>query len=392
MTGIKKIGEEKYLVRVWLGYDERGKQRFCNQTVYGSRKEAERRRADLLTQKSRRELVPSEKMTLGEFIADYLDNVARHRVRANTLRAYAESIARYVPERLCRKRLQRLDMSDFERLYSRMADKGLSPETIRAVHAVLRVALRHAKYRRRIIAHDPTEGVVLPRRDAREMSALSRADATRLIAAIRDDRRCGVLLELILVLGLRPSEALGIRVQDVDLDRARLSICQRIVWLRGGDFDIDVPKSKRSARRLIIPPYLIAYLREQRRRAMEMRLRAGPEWTDLDLLFPTRRGGPLRPNNIIRRQFKPALKRANLPDNIRLYDLRHAHATLLAAAGVPLRVVADQLGHANPYVTVTTYQHVTDDMASAAADVFENLFGDQEGGGLKGSTSTSAKP
>lgn len=388
MKGIKKLAKDKYLVRVWLGYDPNGKQRFLNQTVYGSAKEAQRRYADLVTKKARREVVPAEKLTLGEFIADYLDNVARHRVRENTLRTYAEAIARHVPENLCRKRLQRLDMSDFERLYSQMADQGLSPETIRSVHAVLRVALRHAKYRRRIIAHDPTEGVVLPRRAGREMPALSRTEAGRLIAAVRDDHQCGVLLELILVLGLRPSEAIGLRTSDVDLDQGRLSVCQRIVWLRGGGFNIDAPKSRRSRRPLCLPSYMLPHLREQRRRVRELRLRAGSRWKDLDLLFTTGSGGPLRPNNISRRHFKPALARAELPPTLRLYDLRHAHATLLAAAGVPLRVVADQLGHANPYVTVTTYQHVTEDLVSAAADVFEGLFGDQETARPEGSTST----
>lgn len=388
MNGIKKLGKDKYLVRVWLGYDQNGKQRFLNQTVYGSAKKAERRRAELLTQKERRELVPCEKLALGEFVADYLDNVARHRVRENTLRTYAEAVARHVPEHLLRKRLQRLDMSDFEQLYSAMIDQGLSPETVRSVHAVLRVALRHAKYRRRIIAHDPTDGVVLPRRDAREMSALSRAQATRLIREIRADERCGLLLELILVLGLRPSEAVGLRIQDLELDQARLHIRQRIVWLRGGGFNIDAPKSRRSRRPLRIPPYLIQRLREQRRRVRELHLRAGADWRDLDLLFPTRHGSPMRPNNISRRHTKPALARAKLPSELRTYDLRHTHATLLAAAGVPLRVVAEQLGHANPYVTVTTYQHVTEDLSGAAAEVFEDLMGRQEPGCSSGSTST----
>jgi integrase len=61
--------------------------------------------------------------------------------------------------------------------------------------------------------------------------------------------------------------------------------------------------------------------------------------------------------------------RAGLP-HLRLYDLRHLHASILLTAGVPIHVVAARLGHADPSVTLAVYAHVLPDQAANAADQF----------------------
>jgi integrase len=59
---------------------------------------------------------------------------------------------------------------------------------------------------------------------------------------------------------------------------------------------------------------------------------------------------------------------------IRFHDLRHTHATLLIAAGVPVKVVSERPGHANPGFTMATYQHVLPDMGADAANRFAALI------------------
>jgi len=54
----------------------------------------------------------------------------------------------------------------------------------------------------------------------------------------------------------------------------------------------------------------------------------------------------------------------------RLHDLRHVHATHLLLAGVPVHVVADRLGHADPAITLRVYAHVLRQHAAGVADVF----------------------
>ena len=59
---------------------------------------------------------------------------------------------------------------------------------------------------------------------------------------------------------------------------------------------------------------------------------------------------------------------------IRFHDLRHTHASLLVAAGVPIKVVSERLGHAHPGFTMRTYQHLMPGMSAAAADQFATLI------------------
>jgi integrase len=72
-------------------------------------------------------------------------------------------------------------------------------------------------------------------------------------------------------------------------------------------------------------------------------------------------------------QARKALEEDGLPV-IRLHDLRHTHATLLLADGVPVKVVSERLGHASATITLTVYQHVHPGMGRQAADRFAALL------------------
>jgi integrase len=76
----------------------------------------------------------------------------------------------------------------------------------------------------------------------------------------------------------------------------------------------------------------------------------------------------------MRRHFKPILKKAELPENIRMYDLRHTCATLLLAEGENPKVVSERLGHATIVLTLDTYSHVLPSMQEAATEKLENLL------------------
>jgi integrase len=80
------------------------------------------------------------------------------------------------------------------------------------------------------------------------------------------------------------------------------------------------------------------------------------------------------PRNLKRRHFRPILKAAKLPDDFRLYDLRHSCATLLLAAGENPKVVSERLGHASITLTLDVYSHVLPTMQQAAAERLESLL------------------
>jgi integrase len=107
-------------------------------------------------------------------------------------------------------------------------------------------------------------------------------------------------------------------------------------------------------------------LRTHKARQAQDRL-AALVWADNSLVFCTHVGTPLIRRNVLR-AFKLALRRVALPEAIRFHDLRHAHATLMLRAGVPLKVASGRLGHSGIGITADLYQHVATDMDIDAAE------------------------
>ena len=173
-----------------------------------------------------------------------------------------------------------------------------------------------------------------------------------------------------------PSESLGLRWANVDLSRGVLSVQRSLIWrsYNDGDWYFSEPKTPRSRRQIPLPASLWRALIEHKRRQAEERLKADPDYQNLDLVFATHIGKPLMPHNIIRQHFKPLLEKAKLPASIRLYDLRHSCATLLLAANEHPKVVSERLGHASVTLTLDTYSHVLPSMQQAASDKLESIL------------------
>lgn len=165
---------------------------------------------------------------------------------------------------------------------------------------------------------------------------------------------------------------------DVDLDAGLVTVLRSLIWksYKSGDWYFGEPKTPRSRRRLPLPTSVTTALKVHKRRQAEERLKAGAAYKNLDLVFATSEGQPLIRLNVIQKHFKPILKRAKLPETLRLYDLRHSCATLLLAANENPKVVSERLGHSSITLTMDIYSHVLPDMQQAATEKLEKmLFG-----------------
>lgn len=93
-----------------------------------------------------------------------------------------------------------------------------------------------------------------------------------------------------------------------------------------------------------------------------------------ELVFTTRLGDSSHQRVIVQGAFKPALKRAGLKDDVRLYDLRHTHPTLLLLAGVHPKVVSERLGYSSIAITLDVYSHMLPNMQKEAADRLDAML------------------
>ncbi|MEV4296534.1 tyrosine-type recombinase/integrase [Microbispora rosea] len=82
-----------------------------------------------------------------------------------------------------------------------------------------------------------------------------------------------------------------------------------------------------------------------------------PDWEDHGLVFPSRRGTPMEPDNL-RRSWSEIRKAAEL-GSVRLHDLRHTCVSLLLEMGIPPHIVREIVGHSDIEVTMTIYAHAS---------------------------------
>lgn len=158
-------------------------------------------------------------------------------------------------------------------------------------------------------------------------------------------------------MGLRPGEAAGLTWRCVDLDGPHpvIRVHASLRRTSAGMVLVD-PKTPTSRRTLALPDAAVQALTDQRQRqASDQRAPGSAGSDDLDLVFTGQSGTPLDPSNV-RRALARIAGQAGL-ENLHPHLLRHATASLLSAAGVPLEDISDTLGHRSVSVTAQIYRH-----------------------------------
>jgi integrase len=225
---------------------------------------------------------------------------------------------------------------------------------VQSIHAVLRNALESA-VREEIIPRNVAKLVLVPAPRYKINRGLAAQQAKATLKAADGHRLCALYV-LALFLGLRRGELLGLRWQDVDLDGAKLEVVQTLQRV-AGSLRLVPPKTDDSARTVPLPPVCVEALREHRKRQFAERATAWPDWEDHGLVFPSRRGTPMEPDNL-RRSWAAIRDSAGLGAT-RFHDLRHTCVTLLLDLGTPPHVVREIVGHSAIEVTMTIYAHVS---------------------------------
>jgi integrase len=370
---IIKRGNKTWLVRIFKGRNGKGVRQYLNKTVRGTKKDAETYLSKTLTEIHGGTFVEIARETLDEYLDKWLESAARARVSERTYSEYEALLRRYVRGPLGNMKLGALRPLDIQRVYSEMQERGLSARVVRYTHAVLSSSLKQA-VNWGMLARNPAGLVQLPKQTRKEMRALSSVEASSFLAALVGDRY-STLFALALTTGMRPEEYFGLQWKDVDFTEGIVIVQRALVWrTKGGGWYYGEPKTSRSRRTIPLPASLTRFLIEHKRQQGIERLKAGPAWQDHGLVFTTTIGSPLNISNLTFKHFKPALKRANLPKTIRLYDLRHTCASLLLSAGENPKVVSERLGHASITLTLDVYSHVLPTMQAAASQKLERLL------------------
>jgi integrase len=327
-----------------------------------------------------------------DYLTEWLDGHEAS-VKRGTIAGYRADVERYISPRIGGLRLQSLRPAIISKFYRDLATHGgedgrpLSPSTVAHVHRTLRKALTDAVQVEQLLATNPAERAKLPRTRRGEPGTIWTPSQLATFLEQAATHRLFAFFRLAAYTGARRGELLALRWPALDLDAAEVTLLGSTDVIDGERVD-DTTKGGRS-RVVSLDAGTVAVMREHRRQLTE-RMKAGPRWRESGLVFTAEGGAALYPDTLTALMRKlvadhnepailgrgPGHPRTLLPapeaplPAARLHDLRHVHATTLLLAGVPVHVVANRLGHADPSTTLRVYAHVLREQASAAADVF----------------------
>ena len=345
--------------------------RQLSRTVQGTKREAQRALAALVTEVSAGK-ISSSTTTLADLLDRWLEHVAEQ-LSPTTIREYRRLVARMIAPDLGSLTLRRVTTQRLDAYYASLVrERELSPSSVRHVHAVLRGALGQA-VRWGWIPTNPAASASPPKVRRREITPPAIADARALLAAADEhDVDFGALLRVLTATGARRGEVCGLRWSDIDTGSRTLSIQRSVASVSGGTIVKDT--KTHAARRIALDTDTLAVLATHRERMQRRALLCRADLDPDGFVFTTTADGsqPLHPDTITG-TFSRLCRAAGL-NSVRLHDLRHLHATQLLAAGVPVRTVSGRLGHANAATTLNVYAHFLEASDRDAADVIGGLL------------------
>ena len=310
------------------------------------------------------------KYTVGIWMDEWFENVAKIKVRASSHQTYRGYIDNHIKPNIGNIPIEKLTTMDLQKFYRKLLTKGrverieskdqpkgLSAKTVRNINQVISSAMDLA-VAQKIISANPTNACALPKIEHQEMQTIP---AEQLQVFLQEAKATGVyeMYYIELATGLRRGELLGLKWQDIDWKNGVIKVRRQVARVDGQIKEAPL-KTKNSYRTVTISQQAIEVLKEQKKK------------TNDTYVFPSPNGGPISPDSV-NNMLKRVLERAGIP-TVRFHDLRHTFATIALQNGVDIKTVSGMLGHFSAGFTLDTYAHVTTSAQKEAAQTMGNIL------------------
>lgn len=369
--------------------------------VYGKTREEVHEKWIKLHAEAQKGPVATSTPTLAQYLARWLREVVEPDLKPKTAETYAMHVRLYIAPGLGSKRLDKLTVRDVRSWVNDLLDQcqccaqGLdakrdkprccaagdcceripSRRTVQDARAVLRSALTNAMTEELISKN--MAGLVKVR-SARKVKRhpWSVEEARQFLEAASDAHdSLYAAYVLILVLGFRRGEVLGLTWKSVNLDAGEVTVEMQLQRINRRLVHEET-KTEASTATLPLPQICVTALQLHRKERELAKQAAGELWSDSDFVFTTRYGTPFEPRNFNRR-FTDRSSRAGVR-RIRLHDTRHTCGSLLAALDVHPRVAMQILRHSKIAVTMEVYTHVPSESTRRALRKLGKHLGKQD--------------
>jgi len=306
----------------------------------------------------------TDSLTFAHFFDEYLNKVAKHRLKRNSWRSYEKITELHLLPKWERVQLRDIKRQDVKALLLEKQGQGLSVQNIRiCISAVFAEAVE-----REIVAVNPAHnlGRFFKRSKPQKKTQFLTKEQTAKLLELTSNKapqHYDFLLTAFRT-GMRLGELLALSWDSVNFDTKQITVQRSFShghW--------DTPKSHK-VRYIDMSDGLYTALKK-RCEVRDKRLVCGSHRSKkIYLVFPNRKGGPINDNTFRRGVFYKLLAQAKMPQ-IRIHDIRHTYASLLLQVGAPIHYVKEQLGHSSITMTVDLYGHCQPSVNRAALNLLD---------------------
>ncbi len=353
------------------------------------------------------------KMTYLEYSKLWMDQYSSSQMEDTSYETTESYLRLHILPAIGHIRLSELQPLHITKLYNKMAETGYmrngkhmeySPSTIKRVHQIINSSLNTA-VQWQLLESNPCERTRPPKSAKVKKDNYFTLEQTKAFFAQLDEPYCvphggrlpkdgarhydtkkielkyKVLLYVAVFGGFRRGELVSLTWDDVDMDENTISITKSTARTKRHGNITKAPKNSHSVRKVVLPDFVIAMLREYKNQQDLYKNSLGDYWEGDNYIFIQSNGRRIdlsTPNKIVKKviHIYNAEHEDKLPD-ITLHGLRHTSATLLIAQNVDVKTVSRRLGHAETSTTMNIYAHALEKRDTVASDSLGALFDDQ---------------
>ncbi|PZO95420.1 MAG: site-specific integrase [Streptococcus pyogenes] len=299
-------------------------------------------------------------LTFGKLVNEWKESHAKT-VKNRTMHVYKNPLKKiqdFIDDNVLVKNIDVKILQSFvDSLKGKYADNTVNL-TLQPLNLILEYAIR-MEY----IDNNPFDKVVRPKRkkaskkelEEKYMESSKFKDIITEMRTYSASSHVSNFAEVIYLTGMRPGELLALRWIDIDFDAKKIRIQHTLDYSVNGHAHavLSSAKTDESERTIDAPDRVINILIEE---LNYQRL----EGMENEFVFISKTGNHLSINTINRRIKKSSMKLYGF--TVTSHNFRHAHVTLLAEMGIPLKAIMDRVGHSDVNTTIKIYTHTTEKM------------------------------
>jgi len=329
--------------------------------VKGNKRKANEFLNQQIAEYSAKKHIEPSKVLFCDFVKEWV-TATKNRVQITTHNNYVHMLFKHIYPYFkdLGITISQIKITHLERYYSEKVSEGLSPNTVKKHHSVIRSALQTA-LKEELVSQNVADLAEKPKKKSFNGSFYNQDELNKLFKVVKGSPiETPVLLAT--YLGLRRSEVIGLKWDCVDFTRKTISINHKVVRAyedgKMSVFQTDELKTESSYRVFDLEPQILYYLAtlKQKQAGRKSILKGGYVKEYSDYICVNEIGDLIKPD-FVSAKFKKILAKNGLK-HIRFHDLRHSCASLLLSLDYNMKEIQEWLGHSNYQTTANLYAHV----------------------------------